>query len=904
MITRPEYLPELLHGDSDDPLVVAICETYKQVFTPEKQWEIAYSTDSKKQWLCFTRASVSLPPQGWKLHISANPSCAETILRKTLPLLLSEVACFKVAASQSRLTSLNEGLEGSSQVGKFITVFPRDDAEAVHLAVLLDEATIGLNGPSIPSDRVLHPGSLVYYRYGAFRGDLLMQTRIGQILPAILNTQGEVVPDRRETRYIAPDGIEDPFLASGITADLPVFDRLIGGKYVFISTLVKSRGHTIYLGSDLSQRRTCIIKGPGYQELSNSNELLQHESEVLKKLAHDPRFPAFFDLIERDGALFLIMEELAGQTLNSLVGDIIIREGYAPIMQILKWGEMLADTLDTLHRKNIVHLDLKPSNIIVSPDMKPRLIDFGLSQIFPDKNLSPRSRGTTGYMSPQRRTGHIASPSDDVYSFGVLLYFMLTGTDPTRALDSTVLLNRPPEKFHPYGSILRPVITRCLQEVPEARYASMVEIRVALSAIRESFNSWKESPVTGKTLVDALPYEKTSREILRTLCSVSNEPVNGEGLFWRSLHPTTSGIAARDVYAGQAGSLLAVAELAAAFPSEYSRSVLARGSQWLSHAPPFNNVPLPGLYMGEAGVGAALLRAGQILRDNALVTVAVERGEQVALQEHSSPDVLHGTAGRLRFHLFLYDHTHEDRHLASAVACANRLASIAESRHVGEVFWTIPEGYDELSGDAYLGYSHGAAGIADALLDLFDVTSDTRLLPIIIGAARWLSRQAIPALNGEGFNWPIVEGGPAAAPAWSHGAAGIGRFFLHAAMAGILPEAEAIAVKAAKTTALCIRWANPTQCHGLAGCIEFLLDMFQATGDRRYEHEAQGLASFLMDWAVQDGKFVVFPSEEPTIFTPDYMIGYAGVAVTLLRLNAPQRIPHQMSRYGFQYRPL
>jgi lantibiotic modifying enzyme len=361
-----------------------------------------------------------------------------------------------------------------------------------------------------------------------------------------------------------------------------------------------------------------------------------------------------------------------------------------------------------------------------------------------------------------------------------------------------------------------------------------------------------------------------------------------------------SGLRSRDLNTGGAGTLLALAGLVAALGDLRHQDVLAAGARWLMRAPRSGQHPAPGLYIGEAGVGAALLRAGQVLGDDTLIGAAAQQSRWIATLPYASPDLFNGTAGRLRFHLFLWDATCDQEHLRHALAAGEALLAAAEDAG-GEVRWTIPPGYDQLSGNAYLGYAHGAAGIADALLDLFDATGDERFLRAAQGAGRWLARLAVPALESDdGINWPIVAGGDRFGPFWCHGAAGIGRFFMEAAARHALPEAADLAARAARTVAHGARWAGPTQCHGLAGNIEFLLDMAQATGQRSYLHDAHTLARLLQAFAsVRDG-LLMFPSEGVHVFSPDYMVGYAGVATCLLRLSDPERLPHVMSRRGFR----
>jgi lantibiotic modifying enzyme len=92
------------------------------------------------------------------------------------------------------------------------------------------------------------------------------------------------------------------------------------------------------------------------------------------------------------------------------------------------------------------------------------------------------------------------------------------------------------------------------------------------------------------------------------------------------------------------------------------------------------------------------------------------------------------------------------------------------------------------------------------------------------------------------------------------------------------------------------------QCHGLAGTIELLLDVYQATGERAYLAEARSLARLMQTFAVERDGLLLWPSDTVVDYSPSYMIGYVGVAMSLLRLAAPERLPHQLSRRGFQHR--
>lgn len=898
--------------DYDEELAQMIRKACTAELMQTKGWCIEGSDDPLQQWVHCICASITYPEQGWKLHISADPLQAKLVLSRVLPILLMESSGFKVAASLRKLAFLNQGEGGVSQIGKFITIYPKDEYEAVQLASRLDEVTQGLSGPSVPSDRPLYPGSIVSYRYGGMASRIRIQTPIGKIEPAIRTPDGNPVPDRRLPRYEAPQWAVDPFVAAGIAVNLPEPNRLIGGKYLIISTISLSINHALYLAADLDQGRSCVIKGPGYAGRNNPPYATlytnsRHEAEILARLAPDPHFPTPYDLIEQEDGLFLVMQDIEGKTINTYLTNLADRGQYLPIPQLIAWGLELCDIFRVIHEKGLVYGDMKSANVMIDTEGQMYLIDFDIAHEQGDENPLWRGRGTAGYMSPQIKQRQAATVADDIYALGVLLYFALTNANPSFVPDPLALFDRPVELLRPDApASLKDIIARCLQHDPQMRSGSVDEFRaqlVAVSADDPCVSTLSAGqPGEDDGAQQRAHYRELAGRLLDTLCATAQSAPDQGGCFWISTHPLTYGLAPRDINTGNGGVVLALAELAAEFDRADAQAVLAEGARWLSTAPPIGPQPLPGLYVGEAGVGAALLRAGQVLHDEKLITAAIERGRKIASLPYASPDLFNGTAGRLRFHLLLWDETRESEHLQAAIACGEQLLNAATIRENHEVSWTIPEGYEEMSNQTLLGYAHGAAGIADALLDLFEITLDEQLLSLIQGAGRWLIRQALPALDdSRGLSWPKLADGPAHSAFWCHGAAGIACFLLHASQCHVIPEAGDIAARAARTVAYGTRWAGPTQCHGLAGNSELLLDMYQATGDTFYGTQAFVLGRLLETFAKERDGHLMFASDLPHVFTPDYQVGYGGVAVCLLRLSSPEYQPHQLSRKGFRY---
>lgn len=901
-----QSLPQLLQTLPlawDDPLIQLIQWACERGWVDGDQWSL--TCDPRRTWLFFRWKEGHVPEQGWKLHISADLTSAETLLQRVLPLLLQEKCSFKCISSLDTLRKLNLGLLGASQIGKFLTIYPANDDEAVRLAKLLDANTQGLSGPCVPSDRMLHQHSLVFYRYGGFSQSTHVQDLLGTVWPAIRTPDNRLIADKRSTHYLAPEQLVDPFILAGIATDLPKSQRLLARRYLMLSTIASTENHTISLALDLEQQRTCIVKGQGrlwQGRLPETNrQRVYQEAKALRQLHGYQYVPELYDVIEQDNDIFLILSDISGQNLMERVSKTYIYH-LLPFQQIITWSRDLAGILAVIHEKSLVFADLKPTNILVGADEKLSLIDFELTA----QQGSPvkEQLGTRGYISPQQFAGQPQSLADDVYSFGALLYLLVTGAEPSQAPDQFALLKRPIESLRPdVPPALAAIIKRCLQEQPEARYASMHEIIPVLDALVhvESYSAPSPGDIHEQK-ADTIHPRAIAQSILNTLCQTANQPREGADPPWQTTHPLANGYALRDVNSGLAGTVLACAGLVAELAGSDARHVLSQSVGWLQALPPHSDPPLPGLYIGEAGVGTALLCAGQALGDQTIIEAALAHGRLVAKLPQLSPDIMHGTAGRLLFHLLLWDETGAQDQLAAAVACGAYLLNTAQTRKPGEVCWVIPAEYQAFSADAYAGYAHGAAGIADALLDLFEATGDERLIPAIQGTAQWLKRLAIPVLPDQrGLAWPVTEAkSTPSLPFWCHGATGVGRFFLHASRYAWIPDAMDIAERAAHAVIHLGKFGGPTLCHGLAGNAEFLLDMYQETKQPRYLAEAQKFGHLLEAFATQKDDLLVFHGDLMNVFSPDYLIGYAGIALTFLRLSAPERIPYQLSRAGVQ----
>src|SRR4051794_20006668 len=161
-------------------------------------------------WALATPVGGRSPEQGWKLHVSATEASAAAVLAATVPVLVAEGVPFKLAAGHRIVRLLNSTHADRASGGKFLTIYPADDDQAVRVAEACHRATGGLAGPVILSDRIYRPGSLVHYRYGGFSGAPAIDAD-GLVVHLIKGPDGAPVADERTASYRAPSWLADPF---------------------------------------------------------------------------------------------------------------------------------------------------------------------------------------------------------------------------------------------------------------------------------------------------------------------------------------------------------------------------------------------------------------------------------------------------------------------------------------------------------------------------------------------------------------------------------------------------------------------------------------------------------------------------------------------------------------------
>jgi serine/threonine protein kinase len=255
----------------------------------------------------------------------------------------------------------------------------------------------------------------------------------------------------------------------------------------------------VYRARDTKLKRDVAIKILPDEFARDADRIsrFQREAEVLASLSH-PNIAGIYDLQHTDETQFLVLELVEGETLADR-----IKRGPLPVGEALQIGKSISEALEAAHEKGIVHRDLKPANVKITPDGTVKVLDFGLAKMGQAQSSSVLSNsptllsasmpgaiiGTASYMSPEQARGRTADPRSDIFSFGCMLYEMLTGKQAFEGDDVSDILAAVLRAEPDFGLLpanvnprLYELIRRCLAKNRRDRWHAIGDVRFEIEA--------------------------------------------------------------------------------------------------------------------------------------------------------------------------------------------------------------------------------------------------------------------------------------------------------------------------------------------------------------------------------------------------------------------------------------
>ena len=258
---------------------------------------------------------------------------------------------------------------------------------------------------------------------------------------------------------------------------------VVGGRYRVQRTIARGGMSEVCLVWDLKLRTRRAMKTVG-REGADGGRLcrrgLAAEISILRRLRH-PGLPGIVDVIEEDDRLSVVMDYIEGETLR----DVVRRRGPQDQELVARWGIRLADVLGFLHSRTppIIYRDMKPGNVMLCPDGRLVLFDFGIAREFKAESGSDTvCLGTPGYAAPEQFGGRGQTDErTDIYGLGMTLYHLVTGRDPSLPPYGAVPIRRIDPGL---SSGLEAVIAKCTAGNPADRYRNCAELAAALRDYR------------------------------------------------------------------------------------------------------------------------------------------------------------------------------------------------------------------------------------------------------------------------------------------------------------------------------------------------------------------------------------------------------------------------------------
>ena len=831
------------------------------------------------------------PGQGFKIHISATPRTATTLLEAVVPECAAEGAPFKISSDPQLLLFMSSKSYGRGSSSKFIVIYPRDLSSFKSLLTRLYEKTAHLEGAYILSDRQFKDSKVLFYRFGGFKPKWKMNID-GHRTPLIEAPEGKLIPDERLPYFKLPSWVDDPFGGSNdIQGEEDVDDGILNERYKVQSSLAFSNSGGVYKALDLKTGQTVVLKearpltnlwSRGDGSYFDAVSVLEHEFRILNRLTHLPFVVKPLELFREWEHSFLVQEWIHGIPLARyrsrdefhlfpIERNLDKLWNFCTRYRTIAMG--LVKHLAAIHEAGVVLGDISPSNILIDPEtLGLHFIDLETAverEAGPELKRFSSSWSTPGFRKHRPERRQPPGVEDDLYALGMTLLSLILPVTTLFDLESASE-QRILEKIRDCVDLPKEVelSISALRDGDSAKAQQILEEWDVDKTIVQGMEARRPEKVWAVSTEDLLEATRKIADLITNTTTPERQDRLWPGdvkLF--QTNPMS-------VAHGACGIALFLKRVMGELHSEVKEWMFARKLS-LDKCP-------PGLYSGLAGIAYTFTQLGY--SDRAAQAMDISYQSPLLFTESNW---FEGAAGWGWVNLHCHTVWGDTKYFERAVEAGEKVLANAEENEKG-CFWRRNR-----DGKLCYGICYGAAGVALFLLHLYKSTQDERYLCVARKAMCFELANAIERPNGLG--WVRWEGDNMAMPYWLYGSSGIGsvliRFFQEFGVEEDLRAAKLIAADAFSRLTV-----QPTQFEGLSSIGEFMLDMYLATRDESYLSRAHDVADSILRYRIERPEGMAFPGRYLLRISNDFGTGGAGVGLFLDRLTVPgPRLLHDLN---------
>jgi hypothetical protein len=675
-------------------------------------WQCTPSGD----WLMYTPQDPVIPAQGWKIHASASMDSAVDTLAVIWDYCIARGIPFKFIRSKELFFLRNVKYSPRGASGKFVTIYPADDAQLESVLAELGAALDGQSGPYILSDLRVADGPL-YVRYGAFVERYCIGAG-GELELALEDASGELIPDRRGTTFSTPPWVTLP---QCLVAHLEARNSTTvdGLPYRIDRALHFSNGGGVYAATHLQTGDAVVLKearphaGLAWDG-ADAVARLGRERDMLQRLAGLDVVPALRDYFTLGDHHFLVEDFIEGSTLMSQIVHrypvgVLGAVDETVVAEYASWALAACARVEAavaqLHARGVVFGDLSPANMLVRDDDSIVLIDLEVATLAGDE--ARQTLATSAFMPPPSQAGLAV----DRYALACLRLFVFLP-------QLTALFSLDPGKAPQLAASIAEAFP-----VPDAFLAGAVSV---IEAAQEPAEATARAGRPPRLEPDPRAWQD-ARDSMSAAIRASATPEREDRLF--PGHPrqfATAGSGLGIAY-GAAGVLYALHATGAARDEQHEQWLVRRATK------PPAGTPL-GLYDGLHGAAYVLDRIGR--RDDAMKVLEICLDALRNQRDHLGLDLSGGLAG-IAMTLAHFAERNEDAGLWDSVW---QIADLVAERLGDEDSVPQTSGGDK----PYAGLLKGSSGPAVMFMRLHEQRADSGLLDLAATAIRQDLRRCVP----------------------------------------------------------------------------------------------------------------------------------------------------------------